>query len=149
MPVPPDRSPVHLGTSLFSCGRTAWLRLRGVLSWRTADQFRCDVEAVLAPPCRRLVVDLTGIDYVGGDILRALVRWQEQLRTKGIDLRLVVTSGSRCARSMTLGGLQAVIPIFTCPSAAWRHRRRKSAAATAPYLPPGPEADEGRAAADM
>jgi anti-anti-sigma factor len=119
---PAERSPVVLNAGRFRCGRTVWLQLRGVLSWRTADQFRRDVEAGLVRPCRRLVMDLTGIEYIGGDVLRALVGWAEHLTTRGIELRLVVSRGSRCARTMALGGLEAVIPIFTCPAAAWRHR---------------------------
>jgi hypothetical protein len=119
---PAERSPVVLSACRFRCGWTLWLRLRGVLSWCTADPFRRDVEAGRVRPCCRPVMDLTQIEDGGGDMLRALVGWQEHLTTRGIERRLVVSRGSRCARSVALGGLEAVIPIFTLPSAAWQHR---------------------------
>jgi anti-anti-sigma factor len=114
--------PMLLGTRFVRCGRTAWLQLHGVLNWRTADQFQRGVEAGLSGSCRRVVMDLTGVDYVGGDILRTLMGWSEQLTALGIELRLVVGAGSRCARSLALSGLDRVIPTFTRPRQAWRHR---------------------------
>jgi anti-anti-sigma factor len=113
--------PMLLGTRLLRCGRTAWLQLHGVLNWRTADQFQRGVEAGLSCPCRRVVMDLTGVEYVGGDVLRTLMNWYEQLTALGIELRLVVSAGSRCARSLALSGLDRVIPTFTRPDQAWQH----------------------------
>jgi anti-anti-sigma factor len=111
-----------LGTRLLRCGRTAWLQLHGVLNWRTADQFQRGVEAGLSCPCRRVVMDLTGVEYVGGDILRTLMNWHEQFIALEIELRLVVSAGSRCARSLALTGLDRVIPTFTRPDQAWQHQ---------------------------
>lgn len=111
-----------LMTRLLRCGRTAWLRLRGVLNWRTASEFRRQLENGVSEPCRRIVVDLTGVEYVGGDVLHVLVDLHERLSMEGVELRLVAPEGSRCARSMALAGLDAVIPIFSDPTIAWRHR---------------------------
>jgi len=104
------------------CGRTTWLKLYGVLNWRTAERFREEVEGALLVPCRRVVVDLSEVEYVGGDILRALYDLHEQLSLMGTELRLVVPEGSRCARSVALTGLDSIIPTFPDATHAWRHR---------------------------
>jgi anti-anti-sigma factor len=99
--------------------------MHGVLNWRTADQFQRGVEAGLSGTCRRVVMDLTGVEYVGGDVLRTLVNWYEQLTALGIEMRLVVSAGSRCARSLALTGLDRRIPTFTRCDQAWQHRCRR------------------------
>jgi anti-anti-sigma factor len=104
------------------CGRTTWIKLRGALNWRTADRFREELDQALAVPCRRVVVDLTGVEHIGGDILRTLADLHEQLSLMGTELRLVVAAGSRCARSVALTGLDAIIPTFPDATHAWRHR---------------------------
>lgn len=104
------------------CGRTTWLKLAGVLNWRTADRFREELDEALLAPCRRVVVDLRGVKYVGGDMLRALYALHQHLTLAGAELRLVAPAGSRCARSMALTGLDAIIPTFSDPTHAWRHR---------------------------
>jgi anti-anti-sigma factor len=107
------------------CGRTVWLQLRGILNWRTADQFRESAEAWSAGSCRRLIIDLTGTDYVGGNGLHALIDLQERLTERGIELRVVAPDGSRCARSFALAQLDTVIRTFTGLARAWRHGRRR------------------------
>lgn len=104
------------------CGRTTWLKLRGALNWRTAEIFRAALADALLVPCRRVVVDLSGVDYVGGDILRTLYDLNEQLTLEGTELRLVAPEGSRCARSVALTGLDSIIPTFPDATHAWRHR---------------------------
>jgi anti-anti-sigma factor len=104
------------------CGRTTWLKLYGVLNWRTAEQFREEMDEALLVPCRRVVVDLSEVAYVGGDILRALCDLHEQLALMGTELRMVVPEGSRCARSVALTGLDSIIPTFHDATHAWRHR---------------------------
>jgi anti-anti-sigma factor len=113
-----------LVTRLLRCGRTLSLQLRGVLNWRTAAKFRHDVGAGLVGPYRRVVLDLSGIEYVGGDILRELLDLHGQLSALGVELRLVVPEGNRCARSMALTGLDRRLAIFARPEEAWQHRPR-------------------------
>jgi Arrestin (or S-antigen), N-terminal domain len=48
-----------------------------------------------------------------------------QLIALGIELRLVVCVGSRCARSLALTGLDRMIPTFPGPRQAWKHRCRR------------------------
>jgi anti-anti-sigma factor len=123
--------PTVLRTRAVRCGRTLWLQLHGVLNWRTTEAFWRDVRACLAQPCRRLVVDLSGVEYVGGDGLLTLTRLQEALDAWGIELRLVVPTGGRCARTISLARLHGVLPTFPHPARAWRHRehaRRESGA---------------------
>jgi anti-anti-sigma factor len=122
LPAPEALSPVHLWLRVLRCGRTVWLQLGGVLNWRTAREFRQGVAAALAGPCRRLVIDLTGVEYVGGNGLRALQEIHDQLSATGTELRLVVPEGSRCARSMALTGLDATLLTFAHPEQAWRWR---------------------------
>jgi anti-anti-sigma factor len=69
-----------------------------------------------------VVVDLSAVEYVGGDMLRALYDLHEQLAHAGTELRLVAPAGSRCARSVALTGLDAIIPTFADATHAWRHR---------------------------
>jgi anti-anti-sigma factor len=101
------------------------LQLRGVLNWRTAAQFRRDVGVGVAGPCRRVVLDLSGVEYVGGDILRELLDLHAQLLALGIELRLVVPEGNRCARTMALTGLDRRLSIFSRAVEAWHHRPRR------------------------
>jgi anti-anti-sigma factor len=119
-----EESPIALSTRILACGRTLWLELRGVLNWRTTDLFRLHIRAALACPCRRVIVDLTGLDYIGGNGLRALVMLQEELAEQDIELRLVAPAGSRCARTIILARLHGVLTTFAQPSQAWRHRDR-------------------------
>jgi anti-anti-sigma factor len=109
----------RLATRLLRCGRTVWLEWRGVLTWRTAAQFHRGVAKGLTTPCRRIVMDLTAVEYAGGDILLALLGWHEQLEAAGVELRLVVAPGGRCAQALALTGLDRVIPTFTRCRLAW------------------------------
>jgi anti-anti-sigma factor len=69
-----------------------------------------------------VVVDLSDVEYVGGDILRVFADLHEQLSLSGTELRLIAPAGSRCARSVALTGLDAIIPTFSSATHAWRHR---------------------------
>jgi anti-anti-sigma factor len=111
-----------LVTRLLRCGRTVSLQLWGVLDWRTAPQFSREVAHGLTGTCRRVVVDLTRVEYVGGDVLHGLVDLHAQLSASDIELRLVVPEGSRCARSVALTGLDRQIPTYHHPDEAWQHR---------------------------
>jgi anti-anti-sigma factor len=110
----------RLATRMLRCGRTVWLQWRGVLTWRTAAQFHRGVAKGMSTPCRRIVMDLTAVEYAGGDILLALLGWHEQLEAAGVELRLVVTPGGRCAQALALTGLDRLIPTFTRSRLAWR-----------------------------
>lgn len=114
--------PVALGTRLLWFGRTLWIELHGVLNWHTTDLFRQHIQAGLVRPCRRVVADLTDLEYVGGDGLHALIKLQKELAARGVELRLVVPEGSRCARTFALAKLQGVLHTFARPVGAWRHR---------------------------
>jgi anti-anti-sigma factor len=111
-----------LGTRLLWFGRTLWIELHGVLNCHTTHLFRQHMEWGLVRPCRRVVADLRDVEYIGGDGLRALIKLQEELASRGVELRLVVPEGSRCARTIALAKLQGVLRTFTRPVAAWRHR---------------------------
>jgi anti-anti-sigma factor len=119
-----DATPVVLGTRLLRCGRTLWVELQGVLNWRTTDSFWQHLDAALTRPCRRIVLDLTHVEYVGGNGLRALSKLQEDLGARGIEFRIVVPEGSRCARTIAMARLHGLLPTFAHPSHAWRHRNR-------------------------
>jgi anti-anti-sigma regulatory factor len=118
--------PVVLGTRLLQCGRTLWLELQGVLNWCTTDMFRLHVGEGLGRPCRRVIADLTRLDYVGGNGLHALMRLQDQLASKNVELLLVVPEGSPCARTLALARLNGVLHTFANPARAWRHRGAQS-----------------------
>lgn len=121
---------VVLGTRMLRCGRTLWLELQGVLNWCTAETFRQHVSAGLTRPFRRVVADLTRIDYVGGNGLHALMRLKEQLAARNIELLLVVPEGSRCARTFAAAKLGGALRTFASPARAWRHRGAPSVRAS-------------------
>jgi anti-anti-sigma factor len=120
--LPVETTPVVLGTRLMQCGRTLWLELQGVLNWCTTDLFRRHVSEGLVHPCRRVVADLTRVEYVGGNGLRALLTPQEELAARNVELRLVVPEGSRCARTLAMAKLDGVLQTFAHPARAWQHR---------------------------
>jgi anti-anti-sigma factor len=113
---------VVLGTRLLRCGRTLWLELQGVLNWCTTELFRQHLSASPVGPCRRVVADLSHLEYVGGNGLKALLRLQDELAAQDIELRLVVPEGSRCARTLALAKLDGILHTFAHPAPAWRHR---------------------------
>jgi anti-anti-sigma regulatory factor len=120
--------PDVLTVRFWRCGRTLWLRGYGGLNWRTASVLQTQIETGLAASIggpegsiRRLVLDLTSCDHVGGDILRTLLELSKRLTARGIEFCLVASEGSRCARSILLSGLHTQIPTFAHPDALWRH----------------------------
>jgi anti-anti-sigma factor len=124
-PVPITDSPevgsaVTLQLQWQYCGRTVWIRLHGVLNWRTTPQFREAMARVLKRPWRRVVLDFTPVQYVGGNGLRALQALHALLSVQGRELRLVAPEGSGFARSLILTGLEQSISTYSHPAAAWR-----------------------------
>jgi anti-anti-sigma factor len=124
-----ETRPVALGTRLLWFGRTLWIELHGVLNWCTADLFRQHLQLGMVRPCRRVVADLTDLEYVGGNGLHALLKLQEELAARGVELRLAVPEGSSCARTIALAKLQGVLRTFAQPAGAWRYRDRAPHAA--------------------
>jgi anti-anti-sigma factor len=122
---PRDRTqpaPATLWVFASWCGRTVWLRFWGELNRQTADRFQHHVELALEAPCRRLILDLTRVAYMGGDVLNRLLAMHERLCQDGIELRLVAPAGSRCARTLEMAQLDRRIPTFARALDAWRHR---------------------------
>jgi anti-anti-sigma factor len=115
---------VTLDVRQRQCGRTLWLGLQGILNCYTTDVLREHVRADRIRSCRRVVADLTRLEYVGGNGLHALLKLRDELAARGIELRLVVLQGGRCARTLALAKLDGLLATFTQHARAWRQRGR-------------------------
>ncbi|CAN5441578.1 hypothetical protein BH09ACT8_BH09ACT8_00680 [soil metagenome] len=90
-------------------GRTAVLSVTGVLDMLTSSHLDTAIASVLAEQPDAVVVDITGVNFLGSHGMNALVAAHFRA---GADIRfLVVAAGPVTARPLTLTGLDEVIAI--------------------------------------
>ena len=103
-------------------GHTALLTATEPLNLTGAMRLRTKVDR-LAPNCRCLLIDLHGAEFADSAGVRSLLRWAEELEAQGKELRLVVTEGSRIARTLTLLQLNSRLQVFGTIRDAWSAKR--------------------------
>ncbi|GAB1511576.1 STAS domain-containing protein [Actinophytocola sp. KF-1] len=97
-------------------GRSVLVRVTGELDSITADTLSAtltDAEAVVSPPAP-VVVDLTGVTFLGAAGLSVLVEHHE--RCAAIGSALLIVPGSKAVRrAMTVTGLHARLALIPAP----------------------------------
>ncbi|MFI7677508.1 STAS domain-containing protein [Actinophytocola sp. NPDC049390] len=97
-------------------GRWVLVRVTGELDGVTADTLRAtlaDAEAAVSPPAP-VVVDLTGVTFLGPDGLSVLVEHHELCAAIGSSL-LIVPGSKAARRAMTTTGLHARLALIPAP----------------------------------
>jgi len=94
-PIPPD---------------TLVLAVRGEVDLSTIARLRAALRAHLDAAARRMIVDLTGVDFLCAGGLSVLVAIQEMATASGCDLRLVASTRV-VQRPLTVTGLDDVFDI--------------------------------------
>jgi anti-anti-sigma factor len=88
---------LHAGGELDACNEVTWRRLLS------------EAAAAISPPST-LVVDTSGLDFMGCCAFTALAEEAERCRRRGVDLRLV-SKQSAVARTVAACGLKRLLPI--------------------------------------
>jgi anti-anti-sigma factor len=86
--------------------------LSGRLDSRGTDEIATRFAALAAAPSRRVVVDLTGIDFLASIGIRALLSNAKALEQKGGRLVLFVGANSAVTKTLEATGIDALIPMF-------------------------------------
>ena len=68
---------------------------------------------MLCRNCACVIADLTGIDFLDSDGVRALLLLKEEMAVAGRELRLVVPPGTRAARTLTLLQLMERLQVYS------------------------------------
>ena len=103
-------------------GHTVLLSATEPLTLTGALRLRDKAER-LAPNCRCLLVDLHGAEFADSSGVRSLLQWAEELESLGKELRLVVVTGSRIDRTLSLLQLQDRLRVFATIRDAWTWSR--------------------------
>lgn len=96
-------------TSVERVGEAVVVRVDGEIDVATADRFERDVVAVLGRPL--LVLDLTGVRFLGSTGLTRLVELRRRAEEAGTALRLVVAGNRTVWRPLEATGLLAVFAL--------------------------------------
>lgn len=79
------------------------LALRGEIDMATGKYFSVQLDEALATSDQVLVVDMTGIDFLGSAGLAALITFQDKAESQGVEVRVVC--GPTTRRVIELTGL--------------------------------------------
>jgi anti-anti-sigma factor len=102
------------------CGRVAYAHVAGPLDLSTIEPFKTKILRLLETGCRALVLDLSGVQFVDSEGVRALLRVRDQAENRRARLRIVVPPNSPVERTLRLLRFDALFSIFRSASAAWR-----------------------------
>ncbi|WP_163513405.1 STAS domain-containing protein [Fodinicola acaciae] len=83
----------------------------GELDMATEPEFSRQVEARIDAAPRAVVLDLSGLGFVGSAGLKALVEQQQHAELRQVSLRLVL-GGSPIERLLELTGLEATFAVY-------------------------------------
>jgi anti-sigma B factor antagonist len=103
------------------------LEVFGELDLATAPRLCALLDAARVQRVRRLVVDLTGVDFCDSTGLRALVGASTELRHSGGKLAVAVLPNSALARLFEVAGIREGIPTYDT--------QREALASVLPRLP--------------
>jgi anti-anti-sigma factor len=115
---PPRRKATPFQLSLVEAGRAVLARVQGPLDLEHASHFLRRVQ----PYCedgRRVVVDLTGADYVDSSGVRALLALKSVVDGVRGELRLIIPDESRARRTLSLLRLLDHFEVHASAAEAW------------------------------
>jgi anti-anti-sigma factor len=88
------------------------------------EPFKRQMQRLLDTGCRALILDLTGVQFVDSEGVRALLLLRDEAEKRCARLRVVVTPGSPVERTLRLLRFDSLFSIFRSTSAAWKGRSR-------------------------
>src|SRR4051794_28511100 len=78
----------------LSCGRVGYAHVSGPLDLATIPSFQQKVQRLLETGCRALILDLSGVQFVDSQGVRALLLLRDEAEKRRSRLRVVVPPGS-------------------------------------------------------
>jgi anti-sigma B factor antagonist len=123
----PRRIEDSLRCRTFTCGRVAYARVSGALDLTGIDPFKEQVLRLLSTGCRALILDLSGVQFVDSEGVRALLALRDEAEERHARLRVVVPSGSAVDRTLRLLRFDTLFAIFRSAAAAWRRQLPREA----------------------
>ena len=95
--------------SVERAGRTAIVRLAGELDLATAPELT-DVLHGLEPGCKRIILDLTGLDFIDSTGLRLAVMEHDRASADGFEFVITGATGA-VLKVLRLTGLDVSLPL--------------------------------------
>lgn len=105
---------------IVSCGRVGYAHVAGPLDLSAICPFKEKLQQLLDTGCRSLILDLSGVQFVDSEGVRALLLLRDQAEQRHARLRVVVPPNSPVERTLRLLRFDALFSIFRSASAAWR-----------------------------
>lgn len=105
------RSVESFGLDASHQGDCAVLRVNGEVDLATAPRLREALTSLVTEGHLRVVVDLSGTDFLDSTGLGALVTGLKRVRAKGGEMRVVCTS-ERVAKVFEITSLDRVLPLY-------------------------------------
>src|SRR5262245_60565535 len=106
----------------FTCGRVGYARVSGPLDMAAMGPLRQQVQGLLDNGCRALILDLSGVQFVDSQGVRALLQLRETVEKRCAWLRVVAPQGSPAERTLRLLRFESLFAVFGSAAAAWRRR---------------------------
>jgi anti-sigma B factor antagonist len=94
----------HFSVEPHTEGRDCVLDVRGELDLAAASSLDAAIERTLQTDAKRIVLDLTGLDFIDSTGLSVLVRAQQRAQESGCELG-VINAGPQVERLLSLTGL--------------------------------------------
>jgi anti-anti-sigma factor len=116
------RSEESIRVRAFSCGRVAYARVSGPLELTAAAPFKQQIQRLLDTGCRALILDLSGVQFVDSEGVRALLSVRDEAEKRRARLRVVVPPGSPVERTLRLLRFDSLFSIFRSAAAAWKRQ---------------------------
>ena|SRR5437588_1868186 len=105
---------------ILSCGRIGYARVSGPLDVAAIGPFRQQIQRLLDGGCRALILDLSRVQFVDSQGIRALLLLRDEAEKRCAWLRMVIPQGSPVERTLRLLRFESLFTIFGSASAAWR-----------------------------
>jgi anti-anti-sigma factor len=118
----PSTADASLRFRILKCGRIGYARVSGPLDMAAIGPFRRQIRRLLDSGCRALILDLSRVQFVDSQGVRALLLLRDEVEKRCAWLRMVVPQGSPVDRTLRLLRFDSLFTIFGSASAAWRRR---------------------------
>lgn len=105
---------IAVTTDAAGADGTVVLAVSGEIDLLTSDEFNRHVTSALnSATTKRLVLDLSGVQFLGSAALSVLSSAANDARANGIDVRLVAADRT-ILRPLEIAGLHESLPVYDC-----------------------------------
>ena len=94
------------------------IKITGRLDIPGTAEIELKLTSLTATSSRRVIVDLTGVDFLASIGIRALVTNAKALKGRGGRMALFVGDNAAVAKTLTVTGIDMIIPLFTSEAEA-------------------------------